>query len=93
MSSLRDLPRPAAGQPVAVHVFLRCGDATVVGASPEVMVRLEGGTIDLRPIAGTRRRGATEEEDTALAAELLADPKERPSISCSWTLAGTTWAG
>jgi anthranilate synthase component 1 len=57
--------------------FLRCGDSTVVGASPEVMVRLEGDKIDLRPIAGTRRRGATEEEDTALASELLADPKER----------------
>jgi anthranilate synthase component 1 len=57
--------------------FLRCGDATVVGASPEVMVRLEGGRIDLRPIAGTRRRGATEDEDKALADELLADPKER----------------
>ena len=57
--------------------FLRCGDATVVGASPEVMVRLEGDRIDLRPIAGTRRRGKTEEEDQALAAELLADPKER----------------
>ncbi len=57
--------------------FLRCGDTTVVGASPEVMVRLEGDKIDLRPIAGTRRRGATEEEDKALAEELLADPKER----------------
>lgn len=57
--------------------FLRCGDATIVGASPEVMVRLEGGRIELRPIAGTRRRGATEEEDRALEAELLADPKER----------------
>lgn len=57
--------------------FLRCGDTTVVGASPEVMVRLEGDTIDLRPIAGTRKRGATEEEDKALAEELLADPKER----------------
>ncbi len=57
--------------------FLRCGDATVVGASPEVMVRLEGGRIELRPIAGTRRRGATEEEDQALERELLADPKER----------------
>ena len=57
--------------------FLRCGDATVVGASPEVMVRLEKDRIDLRPIAGTRRRGATEEEDKALADELLADPKER----------------
>jgi anthranilate synthase component 1 len=57
--------------------FLRCGDTTVVGASPEVMVRCEGGQIDLRPIAGTRRRGATEEEDRALERELLADPKER----------------
>lgn len=57
--------------------FLRCGDATVVGASPEVMVRLEADRIDLRPIAGTRRRGNSEEEDTALEKELLADPKER----------------
>jgi anthranilate synthase component 1 len=57
--------------------FLRCGNATVVGASPEVMVRLEGGRIELRPIAGTRRRGTTEDEDRALAEELLADPKER----------------
>lgn len=57
--------------------FLRCGDTTVVGASPEVMVRLEEGRIDLRPIAGTRRRGATEDEDKALEKELLADPKER----------------
>ncbi len=57
--------------------FLRCGDATIVGASPEVMVRLEGDRIELRPIAGTRRRGATEEEDGRLAEELLADPKER----------------
>lgn len=57
--------------------FLRCGDATVVGASPEVMVRLEGDRIDLRPIAGTRRRGVTEDEDKALAEELLSDPKER----------------
>ena len=57
--------------------FLRCGATTVVGASPEVMVRLEGERIDLRPIAGTRKRGATEDEDQALADELLADPKER----------------
>jgi anthranilate synthase component 1 len=57
--------------------FLRCGDATIVGTSPEVMVRLEGDGIDLRPIAGTRRRGATEEEDRALERELLVDPKER----------------
>jgi anthranilate synthase component I len=57
--------------------FLRCGETTVVGASPEVMVRLEGDRIELRPIAGTRRRGRTEEEDKALAEELIADPKER----------------
>lgn len=57
--------------------FLRCGDATVVGASPEVMVRLEGDRIELRPIAGTRKRGATEDEDRALEQDLLADPKER----------------
>jgi anthranilate synthase component 1 len=57
--------------------FLRCGDATIVGTSPEVMVRLEGDRIDLRPIAGTRRRGSTEEEDRELEKELLADPKER----------------
>jgi anthranilate synthase component 1 len=57
--------------------FLRCGDATIVGTSPEVMVRLEGERIDLRPIAGTRKRGLTEEEDGVLEKELLADPKER----------------
>ncbi|HXY62025.1 MAG TPA: anthranilate synthase component I [Nitrospirota bacterium] len=57
--------------------FLRCGSATIVGASPEVMVRLEGDRIELRPIAGTRRRGATEDEDKALEKDLLADPKER----------------
>ena len=50
---------------------------TVVGASPEVMVRLEGNRIELRPIAGTRQRGKTEEEDLALEEELLSDPKER----------------
>ena len=49
----------------------------VVGASPEILVRLEGNAVTVRPIAGTRRRGQTPAEDTALAAELLADPKER----------------
>ncbi|MDQ5847759.1 MAG: anthranilate synthase component I [Pseudomonadota bacterium] len=53
------------------------GDHHVVGASPEILVRLAGDTITLRPIAGTRPRGATPEEDAASAAELLADPKER----------------
>jgi len=57
--------------------YLRLGDLKVVGSSPEMLVRLEGQRIDLRPIAGTRPRGATEEEDGALATELLADPKER----------------
>lgn len=49
----------------------------LVGSSPEVHVRCLNGRVDIRPIAGTRRRGATPEEDDALAAELLADPKER----------------
>jgi anthranilate synthase component I len=49
----------------------------IAGASPETMVRYAGGKMTLRPIAGTRPRGATEAEDEALAAELLADPKER----------------
>lgn len=49
----------------------------LVGSSPEVMVRMENGIVTVRPIAGTRRRGRTEEEDKALAEELLADPKER----------------
>src|SRR6202522_1678184 len=57
--------------------YLRLGEQTLVGASPEVMVRVEGREITLRPIAGTRRRGATEAEDRALERELLADPKER----------------
>jgi anthranilate synthase component 1 len=53
------------------------GDFHVVGASPEILVRLEGDAVTVRPIAGTRRRGATPEEDAALAEELLGDPKER----------------
>ena len=52
-------------------------DFHVVGASPEILVRLEQGSVTLRPIAGTRPRGATVAEDQALADELLADPKER----------------
>ena len=53
------------------------GDHHVVGASPEILVRLENGTVTSRPIAGTRPRGKTREQDLALAVELLADPKER----------------
>jgi anthranilate synthase component 1 len=52
-------------------------DFHVVGASPEILVRLEGETVTVRPIAGTRKRGATPAEDAALAEELLADAKER----------------
>ena len=53
------------------------GDFQVVGASPEILVRLERGAVTVRPIAGTQRRGATRDEDLALERELLADPKER----------------
>jgi anthranilate synthase component 1 len=52
-------------------------EAVVTGASPECLVRLDGKKLEVRPIAGTRRRGKTAAEDTALEAELLADPKER----------------
>ena len=52
------------------------GDHFVVGASPEILVRLEGDTVTARPIAGTRPRGKDRETDNALAEELLADPKE-----------------
>ena len=80
---------PLRSDPVAIYrwlrvinpspylFFLRCGDHEVLGSSPEILVRLEDGDIRLRPIAGTRRRGATEEEDRALERELLADPKEQ----------------
>ena len=53
------------------------GDHHVVGASPEILVRLAGDTMTVRPIAGTRPRGASAEQDAAIAEELLADPKER----------------
>ncbi len=56
--------------------FLDLGEFQIVGSSPEILVRLEDGEVTVRPIAGTRRRGHTEEEDRALEAELLADPKE-----------------
>ncbi len=56
--------------------YLACDDTTIVGASPEMLVRVENGWVDTRPIAGTRPRGATEHEDEILARELLADPKE-----------------
>jgi anthranilate synthase component 1 len=56
---------------------LEMGDFALVGSSPEVHVRATNGHVEIRPIAGTKRRGATPAEDDANAAELLADPKER----------------
>ena len=57
--------------------YFNFGGFQVIGASPEILVRVKGGTVTIRPIAGTRPRGATPAEDSALEAELLADPKER----------------
>jgi anthranilate synthase component 1 len=57
--------------------YLRFPEVELVGASPEVLVRCEDDLVQVRPIAGTRRRGATEDEDRALREELLADEKER----------------
>ncbi len=56
--------------------FLDLGDYSLVGSSPEILVRLRDGTVTVRPIAGTRRRGVDRAEDEALAADLMADPKE-----------------
>jgi anthranilate synthase component 1 len=56
--------------------FLDFGDFAAVGSSPEILVRLRDGKVTIRPIAGTRPRGRTPEEDGSLAADLLADPKE-----------------
>ena len=79
---------PYRGEPVSVYRALRClnpspymyhlnlRDFHIVGSSPEILVRLEDGTVTVRPIAGTRPRGRTLEEDQALERELLADPKE-----------------
>ncbi|MGZ9006438.1 MAG: anthranilate synthase component I family protein, partial [Burkholderiales bacterium] len=83
------MSKPFRATPLALYRALRTlnpspymyyfdfGDFHVVGASPEILVRLEGDTVTVRPIAGTRRRGATAQEDAALADELLADAKER----------------
>lgn len=56
--------------------YLDTGESQIVGSSPEILVRLEGDKITLRPIAGTRKRGETEEEDNALEEDLKKDPKE-----------------
>jgi anthranilate synthase component 1 len=57
--------------------LLRTPQSDLIGSSPEILVRVEDGTITIRPLAGTRKRGHTEAEDQRLAEELLADPKER----------------
>jgi anthranilate synthase component I len=81
--------KPYGASPLALYRALRSlnpspymfyyhlGSFYVVGASPEILVRLEGEMVTVRPIAGTRPRGKTMAEDAALAADLLADPKER----------------
>ncbi len=56
--------------------LLKTGDLSLVGSSPEILVRLEGDLVQLRPIAGTRPRGSTPDEDRRLETELLSDPKE-----------------
>lgn len=83
------MSKPLRATPLALYRALRTlnpspymfyfdfDDYHVVGASPEILARLEGATVTVRPIAGTRKRGVTDEEDKALAEELLADPKER----------------
>jgi len=63
--------------PAPFLFFLDFGGFSVVGSSPEILVRLRDGTVTIRPLAGTRPRGGTHEQDQALEAELLADPKER----------------
>jgi anthranilate synthase component 1 len=57
--------------------LLRTPAVNLVGSSPEIMVRVEDGVVTIRPLAGTRQRGATDEDDRRLETELLADPKER----------------
>ena len=83
------MTKPFKASPMALYRTLRSlnpspymfyfdfEDFHVVGASPEILVRLECDRVTVRPIAGTRKRGASPEEDAALAAELLADDKER----------------
>jgi anthranilate synthase component 1 len=63
--------------PAPFLFYLDFGGFSIVGSSPEILVRLRDGMVTIRPLAGTRKRGATREEDQALEAELLADPKER----------------
>jgi anthranilate synthase component 1 len=73
-----DIYRSLRGlNPSPYMFFLQLGPVTLIGASPELLVRCEDGFVQARPIAGTRRRGADEAEDKALEKELLNDPKEK----------------
>jgi anthranilate synthase component 1 len=63
--------------PAPYMFYLSLGDVQLIGASPEILVTEDNGLVRSRPLAGTRRRGATIEEDVALETELLSDPKER----------------
>lgn len=65
-----------ATNPAPYMYFLRMGEETIIGASPEMLVRCHGQRLDYRPIAGTRKRGATEAEDWMLGEEMRADEKE-----------------
>ncbi len=72
-----DLYRALRGlNPSPYMYFLDLSEFQIVGSSPEILTRLEDGVVTVRPIAGTRRRGETDQEDLALESELLADPKE-----------------
>src|SRR5690606_1476495 len=66
-----------AVNPSPYMFFLDLEEVTIAGASPETLVRLEGGEVTVRPIAGTRHRGKSELEDQAIEREMLADPKDR----------------
>ena len=66
-----------AVNPSPYMFYMKLGNLKLIGASPEVMCKVQDGVMTVRPIAGTRKRGKTEEEDAALAEELLSDPKER----------------
>jgi len=66
-----------SSNPSPYMFYLKLGDITLIGSSPELLVRCEDGVIQTRPIAGTRKRGSTEAEDKKLARELLNDPKEK----------------
>ena len=86
LSRRLDLPAPEpfltyrylrALNPAPYLYYLHCDDIHIIGSSPEILVRVEETEVTLRPIAGTRPRGTSPDHDTALAEELIADPKER----------------